>query len=156
VTLTIIGGSPVSLEVASQPRLQALRSHFHCCCCCMFLRVICRPGCMLLLLLLLCCLLLLQPPSGPPPDAGGCRVGAITCWDLTLILSYIGLVGAVVAGVVVRRKRLQQQHLETALGLEGEGERAGKRGEWEEGRRGRAGGGGGGGSEEEATAAATP
>jgi len=27
----------------------------------------------------------------------------------------------VVAGVVARRKRLQQQHLETALGLEGEG-----------------------------------
>jgi len=106
-----------------QPTSLTTCPHF-CCCCCLRVAVFCY----------LLLLLLLQPPSGPPPDAGGCRVGAITCWDLTLILSYIGLVGAVVAGVVVRRKRLQQQHLETALGLEGEGGRGEGR-EREEGKR---------------------
>jgi hypothetical protein len=74
---------------------------------------------LLLLSLSLLSLLLPQPPPGPPPDAGGCRAGAITCWDLALLLTYLGLVGCVVAGVVVRRKRLQQQYLEASLGLEG-------------------------------------
>lgn len=66
-----------------------------------------------------CSLITKQPPPGPPPDAGGCRAGAISCWDLTLILSYICLVGCVVSGMVVRRKRMQQQSMESSLGLEG-------------------------------------
>jgi hypothetical protein len=74
-----------------------------CCCCCCHHLLVLAP----------------QPPAGPPRDAGGCRVGAITCWDLTLILTYICLVGCIMSGIVIRRKRLQQQHLEASLGLEG-------------------------------------
>lgn len=48
-----------------------------------------------------------QPPSGPPPDKRRCRAGAITCWDLTLILAYIFMVLAV-GGAFVYQKRLRE------------------------------------------------
>ena len=35
----------------------------------------------------------LQPHPGPPPEPRTCRAGAITCWDLALLLTYIALVG---------------------------------------------------------------
>jgi hypothetical protein len=47
-----------------------------------------------------------QPPDGPPPGAKGCRVGAASCWDLLLILSYCGLaLGAGAAFTYQKRLR---------------------------------------------------
>ncbi|KAF6262418.1 multidrug efflux transporter AcrB transmembrane domain-containing protein [Scenedesmus sp. NREL 46B-D3] len=34
------------------------------------------------------------PTPGPPPETRTCRAGAISCWDLSLLLTYIALVAA--------------------------------------------------------------
>eukprot|EP00883_Tetradesmus_obliquus_P007421 jgi/Sobl393_1/18043/SZX70998.1 len=58
------------------------------------------------------------PTPGPPPESRTCRAGAISCWDLTLLLTYIALVAGT-ATVYVRNKRAKdRQLLDAQLGLE--------------------------------------
>jgi hypothetical protein len=56
-----------------------------------------------------------QPPSGPPAGHRGCRAGAVTCWDLTLILSYIGLAFGVGGAFVYHRRAKSEADLEATL-----------------------------------------